>query len=411
MKNKIYPCVIGLGYVGLPVFVRLNKKFKTVGYDINSSRVSSLKKKNDINKEFESFYLKRNNQSIITKNEKEIKNCNFYIVTVPTPLKGNNIPDISFLTKASETISKYLKKNDVIIYESTVYPGTTKFLIKKILEKKSKLIENKDFFVGYSPERVNPGDKKHSVDKIDKILAIKTNKSLIKKRILSVYLKISKRIHLSNSLEEAETAKIIENIQRDLNIALMNDILIFSKKMKLNYANIIKLASTKWNFLKFQPGLVGGHCLPVDPYYLHYIAKVNKINLRTVLAGRIVNSKITKNFVLNEIIKNVKKIRKNKKKIKILIIGITYKKDVPDIRNSLSLEIFRKLQKTYKKTFAYDYICNKDQINSKNILNKIKFNLKFDIAVFLVNHKRNINIYKKLKKTNTKILDLFNFYR
>ena len=141
------------------------------------------------------------------------------------------------------------------------------------------------------------------------------------------------------------------------------------------------------------------------------IAKVNKINLRTVLAGRIVNSKITKNFVLNEIIKNVKKIRKNKKKIKILIIGITYKKDVPDIRNSLSLEIFRKLQKTYKKTFAYDYICNKDQINSKNILNKIKFNLKFDIAVFLVDHKRNINIYKKLKKTNTKILDLFNFYR
>ena len=242
-------------------------------------------------------------------------------------------------------------------------------------------------------------------------MGIKTNKSLIKKRILSVYLKISKKIHLSNSLEEAETAKIIENIQRDLNIALMNDILIFSKKMKLNYGNIIKLASTKWNFLKFQPGLVGGHCLPVDPYYLHYIAKVNKINLRTVLAGRIVNSKITKNFVLNEIIKNVKKIRKNKKKIKILIIGITYKKDVPDIRNSLSLEIFRKLQKTYKKTFAYDYICNKDQINSKNILNKIKFNLKFDIAVFLVDHKRNINIYKKLKKTNTKILDLFNFYR
>ena len=273
MDQTIFPCVIGLGYVGLPVFTRLNRVYKTVGYDINAERVSLLQKKIDLNNEIKKKDLKLENKSVITKKKSNLKSCNFYIVTVPTPLIKKKIPDLRFLQNAIRLISKFLKKGDFIVIESTVYPGVTKLYAKQILEKNSGLKLNKDFFIGYSPERINPGDKKHKVQNIKKILAIETKSKKAFKRFINVYSKITKKIIISNSIEDAETAKVIENIQRDLNIALMNDIFLFSNKMGLNFNNIVRLARSKWNFLKFNPGLVGGHCLPVDPYYLSHLAK------------------------------------------------------------------------------------------------------------------------------------------
>ena len=279
MDKTIFPCVIGLGYVGLPVFTRLKRVYKTVGYYINAERVSLLQKKIDLNNEIKKKDLKLENKSVITKKKSNLKSCNFYIVTVPTPLIKKKIPDLRFLQNAIRLISKFLKKGDFIVIESTVYPGVTKLYAKQILEKNSGLKLNKDFFIGYSPERINPGDKKHKVQNIKKILAIETKSKKAFKRFINVYSKITKKIIISNSIEDAETAKVIENIQRDLNIALMNDIFLFSNKMGLNFRNIVRLARSKWNFLKFNPGLVGGHCLPVDPYYLSHLANYKQFLL------------------------------------------------------------------------------------------------------------------------------------
>ena len=409
MSKTILPCVIGLGYVGLPVFTRLNKFYKTIGYDNNNERVCSLQKKNDFNNEIKEKDLKLQNNSIITNNKKYLKNCNFFIVTVPTPLIKNKLPNLRFLKDSIKLISKYLKKGDLIVIESTVYPGTTKLLAKKILEKNSSLISNKDFFIGYSPERINPGDKKHQVQNIKKILAVETKSKKVFNKFFTLYSKITKKIVLSNSIEDAETAKVIENIQRDLNIALMNDIFVFSKKMGLNFQNIIRLARTKWNFLKFNPGLVGGHCLPVDPYYLSYIAKQNNINLETVLAGRSVNEKM-KNIIYDMIVKKILLIKKFKKNNKTLIVGITYKKDVSDLRNSYPLSIYLKLKKRYNKVYAYDYVCSANERKRFNILNSISSINRFDLVVFLVKHNKNLEIFNLAKKNNLEILDPFDFY-
>ena len=409
MDKTIFPCVIGLGYVGLPVFTRLNRVYKTVGYDINAERVSLLQKKIDLNNEIKKKDLKLENKSVITKKKSNLKSCNFYIVTVPTPLIKKKIPDLRFLQNAIKLISKFLKKGDLIVIESTVYPGVTKLYAKQILEKNSGLKLNKDFFIGYSPERINPGDKKHKVQNIKKILAIETNSKKAFKRFINVYSKITKKIIISNSIEDAETAKVIENIQRDLNIALMNDIFLFSNKMGLNFKNIVRLARSKWNFLKFNPGLVGGHCLPVDPYYLSHLAKKKKIKLETVLAGRSVNEKMKK-VIYGTIVKKISFIKKLKKNCKTLIVGVTYKDNVPDLRNSYPLSIYLKLKKRFSKVFAYDYVCaTKDQIRF-NILNKVDSINKFDLLVFLVKHNRNLRIFKLAKKNNIKILDPFNFY-
>ena len=414
IKNllNIKPCIIGLGYVGLPVFLQLQKKFLTIGYDKSSHRISTLKNKIDINKEHNKKDLIIKNKSFFTNDENKINNSNFFIVTVPTPIDKKNNPDLSFLENASKLISKNLKKGDIVIYESTVYPGTTKYLIKKYLNKNSKLFEGVDYFVGYSPERVNPGDDKHSISKIKKIISFKTKNKKINKKIFSVYRCITKNLVFSSSIESAETAKVIENIQRDLNIALVNDILLFTDKMNFDFNEVIRLASSKWNFLKFNPGLVGGHCLPVDPYYLSYIAKKNNIKLKTLLAGRDVNSYM-KTFINDKIINSIKKFNKlNKRKPCLAICGLTYKNDVADIRNSLALEIYLKIKKRYKSIIGYDYVCN-DMTSSKykikKDINKIKN--KIDIAIFLVNHKKNKNLYSFLKKRRKKILDPFNFYK
>ena len=409
MKNKILPCVVGLGYVGLPVFLKLNKYFQTVGYDINQNRVTSLNKFIDTNKEFSKQQLKLKKGSKLTNNIKEIDKCNFFIISVPTPIKKNFEPDLDYLKKASVSIAKIIKKNDIVVFESTVYPGTTKKLIKEVFDKITTLKENKDYFICYSPERVNPGDKKHAVDKITKILAIKSNNSSIIKRTIAVYKKITKKLKLSKSIEDAETAKVIENVQRDLNIALMNDILMFTKKLKLNYTNILDLASTKWNFLKFNPGLVGGHCLPVDPYYLNYIAKKNKIKLKTILSGREVNNSM-KYFILKEIKNKRKKLLKENINPKILICGITYKRNVSDTRNSISLEIYNVLKKKFNNIFAFDNVCNSSIKNKFKIFSDVKNVSKYNLIIFLVNHDKNKEIFKKAKKNIIETYDPFHFY-
>lgn len=426
--------IIGLGYVGLPLAIEIsyNKKClvtgkkivrQVIGYDINKKRIEDLKNKNDITSEITSSKLKGADNLYFTSEISELRNADIFIITVPTPIDKNNKPDLGYLKMAAKSVGQCLEKRNkfgtpLVIFESTVYPGATEEVCIPIIEKYSKYkIDSsseknnfKQFSCGYSPERINPGDKKHQIQNIKKILAIETNSKKIVKRFLTLYSKITKKIVISKSIEDAETAKVIENIQRDINIALMNDIFIFSKKMGLNFKNIVRLSRTKWNFLKFNPGLVGGHCLPVDPYYLNYIAKQNKIRLETVLAGRHVNEKM-KNVIYNMIINKISYIKKLKKKNKILVVGVTYKNDVADLRNSYPLSIYLKLKKRFSDVFAYDYICNAKDRKKFNILNTISSIKKFDLIIFLVKHSKNIKIFNLAKKNDLEFLDPFDFYK
>ena len=282
---------------------------------------------------------------------------------------------------------------------------------KLILEKKSGLKENKDFFVGYSPERVNPGDKIHTINNINKIVSIETNNSIVKRKIFSIYKLVSKKIIYSKSIKSAETAKVIENIQRDLNIALMNEILLICKKLKIDFKEVIRLAGTKWNFMKFNPGLVGGHCLPVDPYYLSSIAKKNKIEPAVILSGRKVNDEM-KNFVLKELKEFLKLKNKKLSKSKILVIGLSYKPGIADMRNSINFKIYKFLIKYSLKVLAYDPFVGNEFKIKYGILDKIDKKNNFDVILFLSKSKKFEREFKKLNMNNNKfkIIDPFEYY-
>ena len=395
-------CVIGLGYVGLPICLKLSKIYPTVGFDINEKRIDKLKNKIDENNEFKKKdFLKK--KLSFSNNIKKIQDCNFYIICVPTPIKKSKLPDLKFIKKSFNTISKILKKNDVIVLESTVYPGVTRMFIKK-LENVSKLKNNSDLFTCYSPERINPGDKKNELSKINKILAYEGKNILIKKNLKKVYSKISKKLIFTNKIEEAETAKGIENIQRDLNISLFNEILLICNKLNINFNEVIRLASTKWNFLKFSPGLVGGHCLPVDPYYLSYAAYKKKYKSKVTLSGRYVNEYM-KNYVLEYTKKKINKNIKISKNLKICVIGLTYKYGVSDTRNSQNLEIYNELKKEYTHVNAYDPFLNDKKFRNLKNINKNYFNL------FLSRGKRFEKIFKEVSKKNiNRIIDPFCYY-
>ena len=395
-------CVIGLGYVGLPICLKLSKIYPTVGFDINKKRIDELKNEIDENNEFKKKdFLKK--KLSFSNNIKKIQDCNFYIICVPTPIKKSKLPDLKFIKKSFNTISKILKKNDVIVLESTVYPGVTRMFIKK-LENVSKLKNNSDFFTCYSPERINPGDKKNELSKINKILAYEGKNILIKKNLKKVYSKISKKLIFTNKIEEAETAKGIENIQRDLNISLFNEILLICNKLNINFNEVIRLASTKWNFLKFSPGLVGGHCLPVDPYYLSYAAYKKKYKSKVTLSGRYVNEYM-KNYVLEYTKKKINKNIKISKNLKICVIGLTYKYGVSDTRNSQNLEIYNELKKEYTHVNAYDPFLNDKKFRNLKNINKNYFNL------FLSRGKRFEKIFKEVSKKNiNRIIDPFCYY-
>ena len=401
-SQKIIPSIVGLGYVGLPIYARLIKRFNAIGYDLSRGRVNQLNSGFDINNEFKKSEILFNSKSKITSNINILKNSNFYILCVPTPIKKNNIPDLKPLIYAIEAIAKVINKGDIIFLESTVYPGVTEDICIKLIEKKTKLKNNKDFYVGYSPERINPGDKKHTVEKIKKIVAINTNNKDVLYKVEKVYRAVCSSIILTKNIKEAEAAKVIENIQRDLNIGLFNEIFKMCRKSNLNYKEVVSLASTKWNFQKYNYGLVGGHCLPVDPYYLAFFAKQNKIKLNIVLAGRKTNNSMSKYFIkfLKE---ELKKKLVNYKKDKIIFYGITYKKNVPDIRNSLSIKIINYFNKINKNIFVKDPIIKANVFKQLNYKKIDKLN-NSSCVIVLVKHN---DFIKEKSFHKLPIIDLF----
>ncbi len=405
---KIKPCIIGLGYVGLPVILNLSKKFECLGFDINNQRIETLKKKIDTNKEFSKKDFSKRKLKF-SSDYREIKSSNFFIICVPTPLTKNKKPDLRNLNGAIKIVSKIIKKNDIVFVESTIYPGLTKKYIDYI-QSRTNLRYNKDFYIGYSPERVNPGDKSNVLTKINKIVSIDTYNKKILSNVFNVYKNISKKIIFSRDIRAAETAKAIENIQRDINIALTNEILLICKKLKINFNEVVRLAETKWNFLKFTPGLVGGHCLPIDPYYLSNIAAKNNFKTKIILTGRNVNDNM-ENYVINELTKFLKKKNKNLKNSKILIIGISYKSGIADMRNSINFKIFKKLKNSNFRVAAYDKFLTDEIKKDYKVLDTINSKNNYDAIIFLSKHADFKKQYLKLiKNNNDKILDPFNYY-
>ena len=398
-------CIIGLGYVGLPICLKSSTKFQTVGFDTNSTRIKNLKNKFDQNNE----YKKKdfiNKKILFTDKILDIKNCNFYIICVPTPVNQKNQPNLVPIKNSFNTISKILKVNDIIILESTVYPGvTSKFT--KILEKKNKLVHNKDFFIGYSPERINPGDKENSLTNINKIIALNTTNKIVNNKVKIIYKNFCKKLIFTKYIKEAETAKAIENIQRDLNIAFFNEILMISDRLKLNFSEIIRLAKTKWNFMSFNPGLVGGHCLPVDPYYLSYIAQQNNFKSIVALAGRKTNNNMEE-FIIKKFNQHIKLQNKKLKNLRVLVVGLTYKYGVSDMRNSLNYKIYNKIKSTVKKAYVYDPFSAENNF----VLTESGSNLfNFDVILFLSKGSLFQKLYRKIKlKKPQVILDPFYYY-
>lgn len=402
MKTKI--CIIGIGYVGLPIFLNLSKTFKITGYDINKDRIDKLNKFIDVYKEFKKNEIKifKNTGSKLTADKSEIKECNFFIVAVPTPIFKNKKPDLRILSKSCKLIGKVLKKDDIVFFESTVYPGVTNNLCRKILENTSKLKSSKDFFLGYSPERINPGDKTKKLNGINKIVAFNNKDPKRVKIVKNIFKKVSKKIVFTNNLESAETAKVIENIQRDLNIGLFNEIFKFCEKANINFNEVIELASSKWNFIKYKPGLVGGHCLPVDPYYLSHISKKYNLKMEILLAGRKINNQM-EGYVYNKILNELKKNRLSLKS-KLLIAGESYKPNVGDQRNSIAQKIILKMLKINNKIKVFDPTIDNEFFYKKYRINKINVIDKFDAIIQLVNHDANKREIKKYLKSNKKTI-------
>lgn len=395
IKNKkIYKLgILGLGYVGLPLALAFKNFFKVCAFDINLKKVNELKKGFDRNKQFNKEYFKNNKNIKFTNKIKDLKECNVYIVTVPTPIKKGNLPDLDPLKKACELVSKILKKKDIIIFESTVYPTTTESFCVPIVEKKTGYIFNKDFFCGFSPERINPGDSKKKLSNIVKITSGSTKK--ISREIDSIYKKVIKSGTFKvENIKIAEAAKIIENAQRDINIAFINEIKIIFDKMGIDTFKVLKAASTKWNFLNFTPGLVGGHCIGVDPYYLSYIAKKYNHKPEIILSGRKINNQMPK-YEASFFVKNFLEPKKSKIK-KVLVLGCTFKENCPDLRNSKVLDLIRSLKKQKIKVSVFDPVASYDEvksmINQKPLKSLNNLKVKFDGIFIAQNH----NFFKSM---------------
>ena len=378
--NKQRIAVVGLGYVGLPLAVALSKKFQVIGYDKKINRIIKLKSGIDNNGEVVKKDLKNKNL-IFASNEKLLENQDIFIICVPTPIYKKK-PNLRYLIEATKLVARKLKPNNIVIYESTVYPGTTEEICSPLLEKISSLKLNKSFFLGYSPERINPGLDSKKISDIKKVISASTPEAL--KRIKKIYKSVIKAgIYEAKSIKVAESAKIIENTQRDLNIALMNEFSKILNKMKINTNEVLEAAKTKWNFNYYTPGLVGGHCIGVDPYYLAYKAKEVGINPKVILSGRHINDSMH-DYIFQQIkkIKNIKKIAH---------LGVTFKEDCRDFRNSMSVRLVKKL---IKNNFKVDPIVNFDEF--KNI-EKIKLRKKlkkkyYDLVLIAVPHKKIINL-------------------
>ena len=409
-KDKIKLAVIGLGYVGLPLAVEFGKVFKTIGFDLNKSRIKELLDGNDITLEVESFELKEKTKLSFSNNIEDIKDCNFFIITVPTPIDINKKPDLNPLIDASKDIGKLLKKNDIVIYESTVYPGATEEVCVPILEENSGLIFNQDFFCGYSPERINPGDKNHRLSSIIKVTAGSTEET--SKKVDDLYKEIiSVGTYNAESIKVAEAAKVIENTQRDVNIALINELSMLFNKLDIDTESVLKAAETKWNFLPFSPGLVGGHCIGVDPYYLTHKALEVGYNPEMIIAGRKLNDRMGF-YVAHQV-----SILMDKRNIsiagsRVLIMGLTFKENCPDLRNTRVIDLVNELKRFDCKVDIYDPLVNKDvSKNEYGIIPLLKPKRKtYDAIILAVAHNEfkslSIEKIKEFGKDNHVVYDI-----
>jgi len=407
--NEIKIAVIGLGYVGLPLARLFSTKFKTIGYDINQKRVAELMSGHDLTLEIEDELLDEaiRNGFVCSSNIDDIKGCNFYVVTVPTPVDSNNSPDLMPLYKASETVGMVIGKGDVVVYESTVYPGVTEDECIPVVEKASGLKYNVDFFAGYSPERINPGDKLHTVEKIKKVTSGSTPEIgiLVDKVYASV---IAAGTHLAPTMKVAEAAKVIENSQRDINIAFVNELSKIFNKMGIDTQDVLEAAGTKWNFLPFKPGLVGGHCIGVDPYYLAQAAQRKGYNPEIILAGRRMNDSMG-DYVANQIVKLMLKKGIQVINSNILILGFTFKENCPDVRNTKVIDIINTINEFNVNVTIYDpwakpsEVLHEYGVTVLNILPEIAF----DAVVLAVAHDEFNKIdIDKLKKENSIVFDV-----
>jgi len=337
--------IIGLGYVGLPLAVEFGKKFQAIGFDINTSRIADLKKGKDRTLETTAEEILEAENLIFTCDSSMLSSCNIYIVTVPTPIDGSKNPDLSPVISASQLVAKYLKKGDIVIYESTVYPGATEEVCVPILEKDSGLVFNEGFYCGYSPERINPGDKERKLTNILKITSGSTPE--IATLVDELYGEIiTAGTHKTSSIKVAEAAKVIENTQRDLNIALVNELALIFNRVGIDTEEVLEAAGTKWNFLPFRPGLVGGHCIGVDPYYLTHKAESLGYHPQLISAGRRINDNMG-HFVVSEVVKLMAKKKINIVNSKILMLGLTFKENCADLRNTRVIEMINELSDTY----------------------------------------------------------------
>lgn len=402
--------IIGLGYVGLPLAVEFGKNFSTVGFDINRKRVDELRSGNDFTLEVNSEDLGKATHLIYTTEIEGIKDCNFYIVTVPTPIDDNNAPDLKPLESASQSVGKVIQKGDIVVYESTVYPGATEEVCIPIIEKVSGLKFNQDFFAGYSPERINPGDKVNTLTKITKITSGSTPEiaDVVDKVYSSI---IAAGTYRAASIKVAEAAKVIENTQRDLNIAVINEFAKIFNILDIDTQSVLDAAGSKWNFLKFKPGLVGGHCISVDPYYLTHKAQEVGYRPEVILAGRRINDGMGQ-YVATQMVKKLTSKKIHIDEAKILVMGFTFKGDCPDVRNTKIIDIIKELQSFNVNVDVYDNWANKEEVLHHydiELIDELQKNY-YDGIVIAVDHseykKLGIDYIRSLLKTNSVVYDV-----
>ena len=413
IQKKI--AVIGLGYVGLPLARLFATKYTVVGFDINNSRIEELQQGKDktlevADHELKAVLKKSNSEEtglFCTSNSKDLEQCDFYIITVPTPVDRNNKPDLTPLYKSSETVGKVIKHGDIVVYESTVFPGATEEECVPVLEKFSGLRFNNDFFVGYSPERINPGDKKHTVDKILKVTSGSTKQ--IAEDINAVYASvITAGTHLAPSIKVAEAAKVIENSQRDINIAFVNELAKIFNILDIDTKAVLQAAGTKWNFIPFTPGLVGGHCIGVDPYYLAQKAQAVGYHPEIILAGRRMNDSMGQ-YVAAEVVKLMLHKDLKVKESNILILGFTFKENCPDVRNTRVIDVYRNLKDYGVHVTVYDPLANPEEVLHEyglKTLNK-KPNATFDALILAVAHQEFLEMdLSELKSKDAVVYDV-----
>ena len=412
MHRKI--AIIGLGYVGLPLAVEFGKKYSTIGFDTNIDRITELSKGMDSTGEVSKRNLQSSIKLKVTSNLDDISKCNYFIISVPTPIDKRNKPNLKILFNATSFVGSVLKKNDIVIYESTVYPGCTEDDCVPLLEKTSGLKYNKDFFCGYSPERINPGDKKRTLTKIVKVTS--GSNPNIASKVDNLYKSIIKAgTYKANSIKVAEASKVIENCQRDINIAFVNELSIIFNKMGLDTKEILDAASSKWNFLPFAPGLVGGHCIGVDPYYLIHKAKEIGYHSNIMYAGRKLNDSFSK-YISDNIIDHFKSNKIKLSNSRILILGVTFKENCPDTRNSKVIDVYRNLEKNNIDINVYDPFASKEEVLNKYGISLIDYqSIKekyYDCILVAVAHEQfiNLNLEELIRSKKSLVYDLKGIY-